>query len=240
MKTFEEEITGLYTRSGFGKVLKAEIDAVVFHHILLRELKAIEPSLVSSDGAIDYLRVNKSHIYQLAQRLKTKETQILSLLENDALGHGGGSKALRTTLLELFKRALDKRECLKNGSLRLYVPNPVLRKEIENKAFLTNGEVDFSFNKDLMVIPLYDFLKLLDFSGEEIWRIAKECFSKSVVADKRDNIKALAEKLQQPPVGEQIKGVVVDLAKHFLGDGMGDAAFGLVTRVYTSVKGALK
>jgi hypothetical protein len=27
MVTLEEEITGLYTRSGFGKALKAEIDA---------------------------------------------------------------------------------------------------------------------------------------------------------------------------------------------------------------------
>ena len=76
---FANKILELYTRNGFGKVLKSEIDLTVFHHYLLENLneKYLE------NGNIKYFNIDKSEIYRLSILMKITESRFKRLLEED-------------------------------------------------------------------------------------------------------------------------------------------------------------
>ena len=144
----------LYTRSGFGKVLKAEIDALVFHHLSSVKLAAMDAALVE-DGSINYFRINKRHIHELSLALRTSEQVVVRLLEQDYLTRRAAEKtnektAVMRILFDITGSTGIKKENIKDGRLRFYVANPIVQKILQTEIYSIGGMVDCSFSRDIL------------------------------------------------------------------------------------------
>jgi hypothetical protein len=85
--TIEEEpgrkILGLYERTIFGKVSKAEIDLVVFGAVVRKYLS--EYKELPDTENLFWFRLDARHIHSLSMRLRTPESRVSSLSEQCAL-----------------------------------------------------------------------------------------------------------------------------------------------------------
>ncbi|GHT88706.1 hypothetical protein FACS1894137_17170 [Spirochaetia bacterium] len=230
-KSFEEEIIELYTHSGFGKVLKSEIDSVVFHHVLIRELAAIDEKLLSGDGEPLYTSIDKRHISALSLKLRITESQVCRFLENDYLLYNKTSYSISAILLEIIKDATITAENIKDKKLRFYIANPILQKLIQVEIYKVGGIVDCSFNKDVISVDLFDCLKLLNFNEAAIKQIILDCIDESEIKA-LPAVNLLITQLQEKTIPEQIKSVVKGIAGRFLGDTGGEDAVDLVCRIF--------
>ena len=247
MKSIQEDIIELYTRSGFGKVLKSEIDAVVFHHLLLEKLKVLDTKLIKN-GEIIYFLINKGHIRDLSLKFRLTEAAFTRLLENDFLLSLSESKEeliVNDILLEIISKTKISKENIKNGKLCFYMSNPIPRKILETALFKIGGIADYSFNRDLFIIELYDFLRLLKFSDDiEISRHIKDAVLNNISKYKpTDRDSKFLEDLEEKEIPEQLKTILKGAAGHFAGKFIGEEAsseaVNLVERLLTSAKNAL-
>ncbi|GMO44292.1 MAG: hypothetical protein Pg6C_06170 [Treponemataceae bacterium] len=246
METLEQKIVELYTRGGFGKAAKSEIDAAVFHHLLLKNLPDIEQG-IAENGRVDYFRINKTHIHALSLALRITEASVTRLLENDYLfsrGEPPQEEASRVgaVLLGLLPKSGIRKENIKDGKLRLSVSNPIAKKILQVKIFEAGGIVDCSFSQDIVVIEVYDFLRLLNAADDGT--IQKEIKALLDGGIKDEALSAAAEKflkdLKSSSVGEQIKSIVKGsagaFAANFLGEEGSKDALDLLKRLFDFAK----
>jgi hypothetical protein len=155
-ETLEKEILRLYSRSGFGRTLKSEIDAVVFHHFLKEKFPQ----------NIDHYAVNKTQIFDFSNELKITQSRFKRLLEEDYLLYNEAKQedVLSVLRAAVKERSITKESITKEGKIRLTVSNPMVKQLLDKKLYETGGILDFSFNKDILVIEIYDLLKLLDYT----------------------------------------------------------------------------
>jgi hypothetical protein len=233
-----KNLLALYTRSGYGKVLKSEIDALVFHHLLPKKLdqKYVKINEKAEDPkdqiTIDYFSLDKTLLYNLSQKLKLSEARLQHLLEEDFFEYQKNSEdaALPALLLDMVNRRSITKEQLKDGKIRFSVANPMLRKLLEVKIYESGGMVDYSFSREVMVIDLYDFLKLLNLEKDEriIAIIENNILKKAKSSDEHgEKAKAFFRELEKKPLQEQLKAIAVDGAKKFIGAAGGET-FGLI------------
>jgi len=247
--TLGSALISLYTRAGFGKVLKAEIDALVFHHLSLGKLVGMDAGLVL-DGKIAYFRVNKRHIHALSLELRVTEAVVVRLLENDYLTHLAGSENAEESyvpsiLLDMIDSTGIKKENIKDGKLRFNVANPIVQKILQAEIFRIGGIVDYSFNKDIVIIEFYDIFRLLRFSDDDaIARKIQDVLSERIKdSGPASEEQKLLDALLLKPVAEQLKSILkggaTEAAKKYLGEEGGDDAVGLVVRLINLAKDKL-
>jgi len=153
------QILDLYRQTIFGKAAKVEIDLKVFA-TLVRIAFREQPSLWEAERFL-WLRIEPVHLRRLSIELRITETRVASLVEQCALSEGAENLAGATAIAEiqgLVKRYRQDTSDLKEGRLRLFIPNRYTRRAIE--AFLSsNGAIpDTSFHRDHLVIRLGDLL----------------------------------------------------------------------------------
>jgi hypothetical protein len=243
------DLVNLYTRAGFGRVLKAEIDALVFHHLAIGRLAGMDVGL-AADRKINYFRINKRHIHALSLELRVTEAVVVRLLENDYLTRFADSENTEESyvpsiLMGMIDSTKIKKENIKDGKLKFNVANPIVQKILQAEIFKIGGIVDCSFNKDIVSIELYDILRLLRFSDDDaISRQINDVLSGKVKdADPAGEEKKLLDELLRKPVSEQLKtmlkGGVTVVAKKILGEEGGDDAVGLTVRLINLAKDQL-
>ena len=138
---------------------KSEIDLKVFA-TLVRIAFREQPFLWEAERFL-WLRIEPVHLRRLSIELRITETRVASLVEQCALSEGAENLAGATAIAEiqgLAKRYRQDTSDLKEGRLRLFIPNRYTRRAIE--AFLSsNGAIpDTSFHRDHLVIRLGDLL----------------------------------------------------------------------------------
>jgi hypothetical protein len=236
----------LYTRAGFGRVLKAEIDALVFHYLVLEKLGAMDAGLIG-EGKINYFRINRRHIHALSLELRITEAVVVRLLENDYLtnfANAGNTEEsyLPSILMGMIEATGIKKENIKDGKLKFNVANPIVQKILQTAIYNIGGIVDCSFNKDIVIIELYDILHLMKFSDDVTIKRQIEVLVSVKIKNAEPSVeeKKFLEEFQKKPVAEQLKGVlkggVTVAAKKFLGEEGGDDAVGLVERLLNLAK----
>jgi hypothetical protein len=211
----EKTIKDLYTRSGYGRVLKAEIDALVFHHFLLEFL-----------GEKDLLLLGKRDIFDLSVKLKVSESKIKRLLEDDYIIYPPG-KAGEPSAVDLLRNIVSglniTRDDIKDGKIRIPTANPIAKKHLELAVYDARGIPDTSFNREILVLGLGDFFRLLRVEKDAGKFITEELKRK---IDKKDTDREEAEKLLQKPLPDLVKDLAVGLGAKLLGsDAAGDLLF---------------
>lgn len=163
-KLFEElgkTIYERYTENTFSKLLKSEIDIIVFHTFLLMNLKE---SQIKDDSVI-YESINKDDIYRLSLASGLTESTIQTKLESDFYNYRDKNKNefdLKDFIInQINNTKTGSDEVIKEGKIRLIVSNPVMKKQLVN-ALVSQGSVpDFSFNRDIISIGVLDVLEVL-------------------------------------------------------------------------------
>jgi hypothetical protein len=223
-ETLGGDILALYTRTGFGKALKSEIDAVVFHYVLLEKLnrKYIEA------GAVKYLRIDKPEIFRLADKLKTTEPRLKRLLEEDYLVYGAGKpetaigaeeEDVKALLLELVKQRNITQKMLENGKIQIIVSNPLAKRFLEKKMYDSGGAVEFGQNREILIFDLYDFLTLIKLNQDETIKsvIKNIIIEKTKTAGNDKEYGKFIKELNRKPPREQLELVVKASARALLG-----------------------
>jgi len=217
-------IVHFYTRNGFGKVLKSEIDNEVFHCMLLETL---EKDFLA-EGFIDYYKINKSEIHRLSLVLRISEARFKTLLEADFFNHGT-KVSLEKHLLNLVNSTTLRRGALKAGKIQFLLPNPLMRKDLEQKIASLGGIPDYSFNREILVLEIKDFLKLVHvFKDEEMAELIKaNILKKSGLEENDPRLAEFFKDLNKIPVEDRLKKIALGLGEKFLGQA-GDEIVGAV------------
>lgn len=160
-----EEIFNLYLNNGFSKVMKAQIDEKVFHTFLLTELSKIDDKKFIVNEEIDYDEISKNDIYKLSLASSLTESLIQSKIEKDfyAYHKNNDSFDLKKFLTKQIQNSkLNKNDIIKDGKIRFIIKNSVLKKKVFNAFDERNIIIDFTFNKDLLVVNVLDVIDILE------------------------------------------------------------------------------
>jgi hypothetical protein len=209
--TLEKEILRLYRQSGFGKTLKSEIDAVVFHHFLKEKFPQ----------NIDHYTINKTQIFDFSKELKITQARFKRFLEEDYLLYNDAKSDDIFLILSaaIRQRTITKESITKEGKIRLAVSNPIVKQLLDKKLYETGGILDSSFNRDILVIEIYDLLKLLEYvnidtiSNDIRNTILAKTRTKELPKESQQFLKSLSEKTAL----ERLKAVVIGGGKILLG-----------------------
>jgi hypothetical protein len=221
---FAEKIISFYTRNGFGRVLKAEIDIAFFHYFLLVELnkKYIE------SNRIKYFHINKSEIYRLSVRIGLTESRFKRLLEEDFFINND-DKYLQNYILDMVNGRTIKKEGLVKGRIQFNVANPIAKKNLEERFYSCGGILEFGQNNEIAIVEIYDLLKVLQFTEEkDVSQIIREnILAKSRFEEKSPEIKEFFRELEKVPIEERLKKIALGLAEKVIGKA-GDEIIGAV------------
>jgi hypothetical protein len=219
-----KEILALYTRGELGRVGKAEVDALVFHYFLLDRLA--KPFLGPRD-TIRYFFINKTEIRRLSLVAKITESRIKTLIEKDFFLYGADEK-LDDFLLGLVNATSLRSGVLKAGKIQFLVPNPIVRRFLEERIAATGGIPDTSFNREMLVLEIHDFLRLLDLTDDEIARVIHDnILAKAHLTDRDPAARAFFDELNKVPLGERLKRIAQGAAEKLIGKG-GEELIGAV------------
>lgn len=220
-----DQILEAYTRTEFGKVPKSEIDALVFHFFLLKHL---DKALVADGTRIRYFHLTKSEIHQLSLRAKISESRIKSLVERDFFLHGS-KENLDDFLLNLVNAASVKKSLLKTGKIQFLVTNPIVKKFLEERVAAVGGIPDYSFNHEVLVLEISDFLKILNFTDNRTLEetITHNILKKAQLGAEDPQVTAFFAELNKVPLEERLKRIALGAAEKLIGKA-GDEILGAV------------
>ncbi len=158
--SFAKELIASYTRLGFGKLLKSEIDLLIFEFVLKTHF-ATNKDEYFIDTELNYFAINKYDIYQLSKTLKVSESKISTMIEQLGLLKGLlndsiGMKSLKALLLS----QLQNRKNIKDGYISIQITNKLLKQFAEAKIQSLGIQVDYEKNKEIIK---FDILALIDF-----------------------------------------------------------------------------
>lgn len=197
-----------YTSNQFGRAYKAEIDKMVFHSFLLRNLPDICKDEKNAGGKsvvvvrgedVMYLRLSKRAIYQLSLRARVKESTIQSMLEADFYNHQKDDKFYENEL----KRAVSNivmstkasaADLVKDGKVRVVVANPITKKMLMQKLNDIGAVGDYSFNRDIVSMSVADFLQVLDVDESDVRKSLLET-AKDNYGEKSEEYEKSSEKI---------------------------------------------
>jgi len=165
-KEILDDLINRYLRLGFGKILKSEIDLLMFDTIIQ---KYINEKKKKSLLALDQFDINS-----LSQKLKISESKVNTYIEALCLYTEVYDKnEVLNNLLYLLKTQKQKPERLEKGEFSLQIVNKALRNAIKNHILNLNQQVDNSFNSEILVFDITILLSLFNEKQEDFIKFLK-------------------------------------------------------------------
>jgi hypothetical protein len=147
-KNFGEAILKSFEELGLGVLSKSDFEAFMFHHILLN----IDKTKIKNN--YDLMRVLKITPAKLRSLEMTRSAKFLDLnLSNQ------DNWKLIFNALEGKKLETENKE---NGKVRIYIDELHVHRLIERFVVESGSSIDYSLNKNQLVIKYNEFLNLLD------------------------------------------------------------------------------
>ena len=183
-KSLGEEIYNRYTQTIFARVSKPEIDGIVFHTFLLKNL---DPTKITSNS-IQYNAIDKDTVYRLSLAAGLTEETIQRKLEADFYAYRNKSDdnaefGIRDFIESQLQSTKTGSESIKDGKVRLLVANPVVKKQFVNALSNLGFVPDYSFNRDIVSIGVLDVLAILgkdnDSANATLFEAARQYAEKS-------------------------------------------------------------
>lgn len=234
LREIGEQVHALYSRGPFGRVLKIEIDGILFRAYARHQhrLKRIAEDF-------RWYHLGPQDVRELSVRLRITETRVETLLEQAALADG--IRDLEATeiiaiIQNLANQVNQEKEDLVEAKLRLFVSNRVLRSYIEAFLLQAGGIPETSFHRGHLVIRIGDLLLAASGQGNDMRKflttVAKACKSHDRSIAKNE----FAESLNQKTPNEVASQAAKVIISKVLGDGGGDLMKDLFGVVRATVK----
>jgi hypothetical protein len=235
LREIGEQVHALYSRGPFGRVLKTEIDGVLF-----RAYARHQHRLKRGAEEFRWYHLGPQDVRDLSIRLRINQSRVETLLEHAALADG--IRDLDTTeIIAIIQRLASKthqdKKDLDEAKLRLFVTNRVLRSYIEAFLLQGGGIPETSFHRGHLVIRLGDLLLAATRQGDDMEQflatVARACKSYNRILAKAEFSEALNQKTPGEVAGQAAKVIM----NKVLGDGGGDLMkdlFGVVSATLKS------
>lgn len=147
-KNFGEALIKSFEELGFGVFTKSDFEAFMFHHLMMN----IDKSKVKN--SYDIMRVLKITPAKLRSLEMTRSAKFLNLdLSNE------DNWKLIFEALEGKKLETEDKE---NGKVRIYIDELHVHRLIERFVVESGSSIDYTLNKNQLVIKYTEFLNLLD------------------------------------------------------------------------------
>jgi CMP-N,N'-diacetyllegionaminic acid synthase len=216
---FADQLFSNYMCQGFGRLSKAEVDMLMFDFFVKRYC-LLHSSELLDDDEVDYFRIDKITAYSLSIELKLREVKVLEYIADLGLlkGFQEKKKGIQSWLRLLSaQKQLDKD--LKDGLLKCHVSNKLMSGFVEYQAYSTGGAVDFSNNKEVMIIDMVNFFRICEMGLIDI-RLWMDGQNKSI---SEEQSALLLELLTAKNIN--MNEVATQLSKVFAGMCVGNDAF---------------
>ena len=235
LREIGEQVHALYSRGPFGRVLKTEIDGILF-----RAFARHQHRLKRRTEEFRWHHLGPQDVRDLSIRLRITERRVETLLEQAALSDGirdlGTTETIAIIQDLANKTHQDKRD-LEEAKLRLFVTNRVLRSYIEAFLLQGGGIPETSFHRGHLVIRIGDLLLAASGQSHDMEKflatVAKACKSHNRSLEKTEFSEALNQKTPSEVAGQAAKVII----NKVLGDGGADLMkdlFGLISATCTS------
>ena len=207
------EIFSSYTRQGFGRLLKSEIDLLMFDFSLKLIFLELEKDYFVDDE-LNYFLINKQDIYELSKRLKITETKIIGYIEQIGLLKGllNDDIALKY-FWKLLKSKKQDENYLSDGYIVCYVPNKLMKSFIEAKVDAIGKIPDYLENKDIIKFKLNAIFEIYGKNENDfvLWL-------KNINQTKKDkDLKIILDKIQQDNINIKNKDILKTISSKFVG-----------------------
>jgi hypothetical protein len=147
-KNFGEALIKSFEELGLGVLSKSDFEAFMFHHLIMN----IDKSKVKN--SYELMRVLKITPAKLRSLEMTRSSKFLNLdLSNE------DNWKLIFEALEGKKLETEDKE---NGKVRIYIDELHVHRLIERFAVESGSSIDYTLNKNQLVIKYSEFLNLLD------------------------------------------------------------------------------
>lgn len=165
---------------------------------------------------IDYDEISKNDIYKLSLASSLTESLIQSKIEKDfyAYHKNNDSFDLKKFLTKQIQNSkLNKNDIIKDGKIRFIIQNSVLKKKVSNAFNENNIIIDFTFNKDLLVVNVLDVIDILELDNNKNNELLQNSIKAYLPTEKNKNLaNEISEKL--PEQNSSIKETVINLIKY--------------------------
>lgn len=189
-KKFGEELIKSFENLGLGVLSKSDFEAFMFHHLMMN----IDKSKIKNN--YDLMRVLKITPTKLRSLEMTRSAKFLNLdLSN---------KENWILIFDAIDGKKLETEDKENGKVRIYIDDLHVHRLIERFVVESGSSIDYTLNKNQLVIKYLEFLNLLD-------NILKQ-------AGKRPLIEAINEdksQLQVKKEFEKLDSIFKDLKESF-------------------------
>lgn len=200
-----KSVDALYRRGTFGRVLKSEIDLLMFGAYARRHFQRKYPDL-----KFRWYALGPDDIRELSVSLKITESRVEALLEQAALADGVEDLdpiEMIGVVQDLVNKTRQEKADLKEGKLRVFVSNRVLRSYIEAFLLQGGGLPETSFHRGQLIIRVGDLLISATQLGDDM-----DAFLSAVVKTSRAEERQLAktdfsDELERRTPGEVANGV---------------------------------
>ena len=187
-----DEIADLFYKQNFGTASKSDIDLLMFK-IYIEEL--IEQNKDNDkDNTIDY---NKISDYKIARHLGITPQKVRSLKLKKELVYPQKDFEWKYSLRRLLSD--ERRIRIDNNSIKISIPDPCLFLRIQEHIEEHSGYVDIQLNNKLLVVPISDFLDLVNLvCTEDEYRTIENTISDiyNTSIKNPDNTKDIYDKLK--------------------------------------------
>ena len=234
LREIGEQVHALYSRGPFGRVLKTEIDGILF-----RAYARHQHRLKRGTEEFRWHHLGPQDVRDLSIRLRITESRVETLLEQAALADGIndlGTAEIVEIIQDLATKTYQAKKDLEEAKLRLFITNRVLRSYIEAFLLQGGGIPETSFHRGHLVIRIGDLLLAASGQGDDMERflatVAKACKSHNRILAKAEFSEALNQKTPSEVAGQAAKVIM----NKVLGDGGAD----LMTDLFGVVRAATK
>lgn len=215
-----------YNRIGFGRLLKTEIDLIMFDFSLkLFFAKKEKNEDYFIDNELNYFAIGKQDIYALSKELKITESKIITFIEQKGLLSGQlNDKQLLPFFIDLFKS--QKQLNLAKGEITCYIPNKLVKNFIVAELAALGGQPDYKINNDILVFDLYYLMGIFNKKEDELFSFIQEQKSHILESD----YKKLEKKIKQKDI--DIKEISSDFLKIIANKVVGKSSDGLIDGLF--------
>lgn len=185
IKDFGNNILKSVEELGLGILSKNDFEAFLFHQLTL----SIDKNKIKTN--FDWQRILKVTPTKLRNLQNVRSARFLDLSLSNSDNWNLLLKELKNSKVEVSE--------LKKGTIRFYINDVHVFKFIENFVFTSQGSsVDYSFNRNQVVIKFSVFLNLLDGIEQNYAKIKKVSLDKNnllSVLSKNEDVKKLNDQL---------------------------------------------
>ena len=208
-----------YTRQGFGRLLKSEIDLIMFDFALKLIFRESKPEYFINEGTLNYFAINKQDIYELSKILKITENKLSNNLEQLGLLKGIlDDKIGLNSFVSLLKMQNQSDNDLHNGKIACYISNKLLKNFILTKIVSLGGKPDFSHNKDIIY---FDLFLLTNFFGKSTNTLKAWIETQNELKNDKD-INRIKKELEKEKLDS--RKIAISISKTILGKFTGAAS----------------